>query len=154
MTVIEAAYRSFCTKRFPLPTEKQVADLERRIGVALPEDYRHFILEYNGGWFGRYPDINPPTEGGPLHSLNSLFGIGASHPSAELASEFYLVLFDDNYPVEVLPIGDTPLGGLILLITHPENRGCIMLKVAFGDSYFLAHGIEEFFGLLSEAPDD
>ena len=149
MGIIEAAYRNFCKERFSLPTEQQIADLERRIGVALPQDYREFILGYNGGYFDE-PNIVPVIEGCPRDGLDSLFGIGSTHPSSELASEFYLDLFDDNYPVEVLPIGGTPLGALILLITHPEDRGAIMLKVAFGDSYFLARGIDGFFERLRE----
>ena len=102
MTTIEGAYRDFCTERFPLPTEKQVADLERRIGVSLPEDYRKFILDYNGGYFSEAMMV-PPTEGCPLHDLDSLFGIGATHASSELASEQDLAVFDDNYPVEGAP---------------------------------------------------
>jgi hypothetical protein len=61
------------------------------------------------------------------------------------------VLFDDNDPPKILPIGGTPMGGLIILDTAPgEGRGDIWLKQAFGDFYYLADGIEEFFGLLRE----
>ncbi len=43
------------------------------------------------------------------------------------------------------------MGGLIILDTAPgEGRGDIWLKQAFGDFYYLADGIEEFFGLLRE----
>jgi hypothetical protein len=63
------------------------------------------------------------------------------------------VLFDDNDPPKILPIGDTPLGSLIILDTAPgEGCGTIYFKQAFGDFYFLADGIEDFFDLLRE-PD-
>src|SRR3954468_6307138 len=92
MSIREAAYRKFCKERFPLPTEEQVAALEGRIGISFPEHYRQFVLNYNGGWFTE-PQIVPPTKGCPVDRLTVLDGIGASHPSAELASQKRLTLF-------------------------------------------------------------
>src|SRR5262249_30399636 len=150
MKSIEVAYRAFCEERFPLPSEEQVADLEQRLGVLLPLDYRQYLLEYNGGFFTE-PDIVSPVKDCPLDRLRHMYRIGATHPTAELASEADLALFDDNDPLEVLPIGYTLMGNLILLITHPEDRGCIVMKKAFSDeSFYLAGGIEEFFTLLRE----
>jgi hypothetical protein len=152
MTTIEFAYRRFSRKRFPLPTEAQVRALERRIQVTFPDDYRQFLLEYNGGYFTE-PAIMPASEVCPQDALAFLSGIGASHPEAELGEPGALVLFDDNDPPKILPIGDTPLGSLIILDTAPgEGRGTIYFKQAFGDFYFLADGIEDFFDLLRE-PD-
>jgi hypothetical protein len=154
MTTIESAYEKFCQERFSLPTEEQVADLEERIGVSLPDDYREFLLAYNGGLFSE-PDIVPPTEECPVDGLTFMRGIGATEPVAELARKRDLALFDDNDPPQVVPIGDTMMGNLILLITHPDERGCIVLKKAFSDqSFFLAEGIEEFFGLLREPSEE
>jgi len=78
MTTIESAYNRFSVERFPLPSEAQVAELEQRIGVRLPDEYRSFILEFNGGYF-KCPEITPVGEGCPLETLEILFGIGASH---------------------------------------------------------------------------
>ena len=46
------------------------------------------------------------------------------------------------------------MGGLILLITHPEDLGDVVYKEPYGDFYFLADGIEGFFELLREPPPD
>lgn len=155
MQSIEYAYNSFCEERFPLPTEKQVSDLEQRIGVTLPNDYREFLLEFNGGVFSE-PDILPPSDDCPSDCLTFMHGIGSTlEDVAELASNLDLALFDDNDPVQILPIGSTMMGNLILLGTHPDDRGCIYLKKAFSDSSFLlAEGIEEFFELLREPSDE
>lgn len=83
-----------------------------------------------------------------------MHGIGASHPGAELASDSALTTFEDNNPPQGIPIGRTPMGSLIMLMVRPEDRGCIYYKQAFGDFYFLADGIEEFFMLLREPEDD
>ena len=42
-------------------------------------------------------------------------------------------------------IPPTPMGSLILLITHCDGRGQILLKEAYGGSFFLDDGINEFF---------
>ena len=149
MTTIEDAYRRFSTERFGLPRESQLRDLEQRIGVTFPEDYRRFLLEFNGGYFNK-AEITPVGEGCPLETLMCLYGIGASHEEAELASDSCLALFDDNDPPIIVPIGDTAVGGLIILITEAEGKGEILLKEAFGDFHYLAEGIEEFFELLRE----
>jgi hypothetical protein len=148
MSNIEYAYLLYCTERFQLPSEEQIGELEERIGVLLPDDYREFIREYNGGWFSE-PRIFTQLEGCPSDLLTVMYGIGASHRSAELNSESHLTLFDDNYPAQILPIGYTIMGNLLFVITHPEDNGVIALKKAASDeSFALARGIEEFFGLL------
>ncbi len=150
MTTIENAYRRFSKKRFPLPTDELVSELEHRIGISLPGDYRQFVLQYNGGYF-KCPEITPVGEGCPLETLHALNGIGASHSTAELASRLDLALFDDNKPPKILPIGSTGVGGLIILDTAPgDGRGEILLKQAWGDFFYLADGIDAFFALLRE----
>ncbi len=151
MTTIEDAYRKFSTKRFPLPSESQLDELEQRIGVTFADDYRRFLLEFNGGYFSE-PEIAPVGEGCPPSLLTCLYGIGASHSSAELARPSDLGLFDGNDPPKIVPIGDTPMGSLIVLLTEPEGRGAIFLKQAYGDFYYLTDGIEEFFELLRDPP--
>jgi len=146
---LEEAYRRFSTERFGIPSKEQIGELETRIGVVFPDDYRRFLLEYNGAYFNE-PEITPVGEDCPQDALTCLHGMGASHWEAELASDFYLTLFDDNDPPIIVPIGHTGMAGLIILITEAEGRGEIFLKQAFGDFYYLAEGIEEFFELLRE----
>jgi hypothetical protein len=148
MQRIETAYKAFLDEGFPLPTEKQVSDLEERLGLALPSDYRQFVLDFNGGFFND-PRIVSASDGRCLDGLTVMDGIGATDPSAELASDDKLVLFEDNDPIELLPVGYTLKGGLLLLVTHPEGFGSMILKEAFSDkSHMLADGIEGFFALL------
>jgi hypothetical protein len=150
MTTIEYAYRRFNTERFPLPSESQVAFLEQRINISFPDEFRRFVLEFNGGYFNE-PVILPVVEGCPEDALSFICGISPSHEEALLGRDHYLSLFDDNDPPKILPIGGTPMGALIILDTAPgEGRGTIYFKQAFGDFYYLADGIEDFFDLLRE----
>ena len=150
MTTIETAYDRFATRRFPLPCEEQVAQLEQQIEVRFPDAYREFLLQFNGGYF-KCPEITPVSADCPLETLAMLFGIGASHREAELCTPARMSLFDDNTPPKIVPIGSTGMGGLIILDTAPgDGRGEIYLKKAFGDFYFLVDELEAFFALLRE----
>jgi hypothetical protein len=147
MASIEYAYSQFCAERFPLPMDAQLADLEQRIGVAFPDDYRRYVLEFNGGYFDE-PQIAHATEECPRIALTFMCGIGASHEESELGSPFNLSIFDDNDPPLIFPIGGTALGGLIILATEGDGRGVILYKEPYGTFFYLADGINEFFGLL------
>lgn len=150
MTTIKNVYRRFCAKQFPLPSVTQLAELESRVGVRLPDDYREFVSKFNGGYF-KSPEITPVGDDCPLETLQILFGIGASHEEAELGLERRAALFDDNDPPKIIPIGSTGMGGLIILDTAPgDGQGAIFLKKAFGDFYYLTDGIEAFLALLRE----
>lgn len=153
---IEWAYNRFCTERFPLPSEADVEELEQRISVNFPPEYRDFLLQYNGGYFSE-PDIVPPPDAEdecPEDALTFLHGIRATHPYAELGHDSDLTLFEDNDPPQVVPVGYTLMGGLLLLIVHYDGYGRIVLKKASGRSYWLADTINEFFELLQPASDD
>ncbi|MDB5387263.1 MAG: / family [Planctomycetaceae bacterium] len=150
MSTIEKAYRDFCTKRFPLPSSKEISKFEEKIGVGLPPEYRSFIEEFNGGDFA-LPKIESSGEPCPTDRLRHMSGIGATHESAELGRLPDLQLFGDVHHPEVLPIGRTIMNYFILLVIAPggEDYGWVLLRT-FTDSFFLAENIEEFFGLLSE----
>jgi len=152
MSIIDYKYRCYCKERFPLPSEQQVAELERGLKSTLPADYRHFLLEFNGGYFHE-PAIPPVTDGCPKDVLAVMHGV-------EVRSEGHFALgddasvFDDNDPVMCLPIGGTPMGGLIVMSLWPESAGTILYKQAWGEFFFLADGIEEFFELLTDPEPD
>jgi len=149
MSTTNYAYSRFCHERFPLPSEQQVVELERQICIEFPEDYRNFLLEFNGGYFTE-PDITPVVEGCPLDALTFLSGLNASHDEAALGRPADLSLFEGNDPPKIIPVGATTMGGLIILVTEDEDRGTIYFKQAYAGFFFLANNIEEFFELLRE----
>lgn len=153
MNTIEMAYKNFCRKRFPLPSEKQVADLEEELGILFPPDYRDFLFQYNGGFFTN-PEIAPSCKECPLDGLDVLYGIGATHPSVEL-NRGCACIFDDNDPPQIMGIGYTTMGNLIFLVTDitGDDWGQIALKLMYSSTSFnLGNGIEEFFSRLYRDP--
>ena len=148
MNIIENAYRRFSERRFPLPSEDQVAALERQMHAPLPADFRRFILEYNGGIFNE-PDITPTTEDCPDDRLTVLNGIGADYHGDVLGAD--VSLFDGNDPVLILPIGYTLMGNLLVVFIGDDDDGYIYMKKAGADNFYeLAENIEGFFSLLTE----
>jgi SMI1-KNR4 cell-wall len=146
---IERVYASFDVERFPLPAEAQLAALENRLKTRLPDDYREFVLRYNGGVFrDPYPFISPRHGDCPVDCLTDLWGLGATYRHAELGRD--VTNFDDNDPPIVFPIGYTEMGNLLYLVNEEsEDRGSICLKLKFVWTVFvLASNMEDFFGLL------
>lgn len=153
MDPIALAYCRFSQERYPLPTESQVEEVEKRLGVRLPNDFRDFILEYNGGYFSD-PRIGAPTDEWPLDSLCAIDGIGASDPDDELANDFIMRIFTDNDPPFLLPFSYTNNGNLLILSLKGEDRGAIYMQQAGTREWFLiANNIEEFFGLLRDSSE-
>lgn len=149
MNIIHDSYDKFCKSRFPLPTETQVGALEQRLSVLLPNDYRQYLLKYNGGLFSE-PEITPPTDECPLDCLTFMRGIQATHATAELGRQIDLSLFSGNDPLQLLPIGYTAMGNLIVLIIRGNESGYIGLEAIGQGTFLLAKGVEGFFRLLRE----
>jgi hypothetical protein len=150
MFLIDAAYQNLARKRFPLPTESQIEQVEETIGVRLPQDFRMYLASFNGGYFSDAGiSLTEPLV--ITDRIDFMSGIGASDESAELASPSDMAVFDDNFPAKILPIGYTVCGNMILLVTEEEGRGEVILKKAYEQTYvLLADGIEEFFSILEK----
>ncbi len=162
MNAIEDVYQKYCTKRFPLPTEFQLRELEEQLGLTFPDYYREFLLKYNGGIFDapifgtekREYEKSPPLEG-----FRYLYGVnGPKHAILGKESEILLFNFRVDEPILILPIGYTFSNSTICLLHTYNNKGFgeIVLRRDFGSPllpgewFHLASDMEEFFGLLRE----
>jgi hypothetical protein len=103
--------------------EADVATFEKQIGHSLPEDYRRFLLEVNGG---RLADENISFVDGVVNLLLSLGNEG--YPVGDLLTratrERRLLPNPD-----LLPIGWEDGGGPILLALEGEHRGEVWLEI-------------------------
>lgn len=139
MSSIEEVYDKCLETRNSLPSSEQVAMLESTLGVALPPEYRQFLLERNGGTFnrGKFRRLIITFEDNKGDCLDKLYGIGApSNTCGDLCKE--AILFDDYRPCRLVPIGYTALGVLLLIVTEAlgkEKAGQIWIQYP-GDEEF------------------
>ncbi|MCC5803760.1 SMI1/KNR4 family protein [Rossellomorea vietnamensis] len=105
---------------FGKASDESLEKLEELVGFSLPNDYKEFLKEYNGGTSKvRYSkffvnDINQEIP------LDVLYGI-------DVNSTFDLYECNEEFEEDMVPnsliIGDDPGSGFIVLITDPENYG-------------------------------
>jgi hypothetical protein len=137
---IEDVYDKCLETPNPLPSIDQVATLESTLGVSLPPEYRQFLLERNGGTFNRGKFrrlIITFGESGKGDCVDSLYGIGARKASGDLCKE--AVLFDDDRPYRLVPIGYTALGVLLLIVTEAlgkDKAGQIWIQFPYDEEYW------------------
>lgn len=147
---IEGLYQKYCNERFSLPSILEIGTFEGRLGVPLPLHYRDYLLAFNGGCFDD-PMVGDDESDWPCFSLSIFYGLGATGKAADLARPTNLNVFSNNHPFQILPIGCTPGGFLILLVTDPdgEDYGDVLLKT-FDETYFVAKSMREFFEQLHD----
>jgi len=113
--------------------------------VALPTIYREFLLRFNGGLFA--DPLFVARGNVDRFRIAYLHGIYAPVKHADLGSD--TDIFDDNDPVEILPIGATNGGDLLLMSTfEDEDYGCISLRAIDQATHFIVDGFDELFDLL------
>jgi SMI1 / KNR4 family (SUKH-1) len=101
-------------------TESEIAAFETRMGIVLPDDYRRFLLEVNGG--------RPASENTEISQIviTGLLSLGAEHDSRDLEK-------CAAWARHVLPHSDLMLvgyadGALILLAHDGPHRGEVWSK--------------------------
>lgn len=151
MTAIERVYKQHCIQRFSPPKPAEIELVETRLGNGLPQSYRQYLLEYNGGIFDE-PELQLHDQSIPAEHVSFMCGITSEEGMAALARKQDLAIFEDNFPVELLKIGSTVSGGLLLLVIDPDcedEDGDIAVKTVGHGIQFLADDIYSFFELLT-----
>lgn len=108
-------------EKFGEATEEEVKQLERRIGAALPADYREFLKTTNGmvrlrRYMFSFVEGKSPTSG----VVQALFTL-APHPHYNLGQK--LDVFAGQYPPETMPIATDPGGNLLCIVVAGPKRG-------------------------------
>jgi hypothetical protein len=134
----------------PRILEADIRDFERRIGEPLPEEYRRFLLEFNGG--APSPDTID-IEGLPGSSVDVqvFFGIGRAVTSSGI--EWNMATLAARLKEGLLPIACDSGGSVFCLSLKGCKRGTVFycdLESAFADFdsepslYPVASSFDEF----------
>lgn len=135
------------TFHYPHPptSEEAVAALEKELGYPLPEDYRNFLLKYNGGSrpTPKTFDYKSPNGKASRSSVEIFFGLDVEE------SKNIKVQQDADQPDYLFIIGGD-LGGLLCIGINGDYQGKIYVwETTIGlDIILLANSFNEFLDKL------
>lgn len=133
--------------RFGILSENELIDFEKENSIKLPEDYRLFLLEFNGG------APNPNRVKNPDTIVSYLLGM---HNQDYFASLYkHIDMFKRRLPLSTFPIATDPFGNLFIMSVHPDVYGYIYFWDHEGEPeyqdgnyvdncYFVAYSFNEF----------
>jgi hypothetical protein len=142
--------------RFNPVSPTELAEIERHLGVRLPESYREFLLQIGGARFGelvvvRMMQVSPG--GGPdmRETFDHFFGGG---PEKHLALLENIKLYGRRFSDKVIPIGDDLFGNLTCLGIKGKRLGKVYFwDHDYGKFYLAANSIEDFLSRLEIGPE-
>ena len=106
----------------PLAPLGKVAEFEEQIGNSLPDDYRHFLVNCNGGYVGGrvwFRGVNPngvEVEAGVDH-------VGGFRDESYFSLTSSRECYDGRIPDYIIWIHDDPFGNAICLGVAGKHRG-------------------------------
>jgi SMI1-KNR4 cell-wall len=147
---ISECYEKYCEIRFPLPSEEAIRSFENTVDVVLPESYRKFLADYNGGKFSE-PSFSAEWDDEVQGDrLSILYGLNQEVPGRSLTDKSLLAIYPAS-PRKVLPIGHTMMNNLLLLVTDVNDSefGTVLMKPAWIEwTWIIADDIYDFFSLI------
>jgi len=109
-------------EEFPSISQKDILKLEATIKSKIPDDYKEFLLQHNGGRPQKYYfsfKLNSKVTKG---YLDWFLGI---HKKMNENIYQYIKMYKNRIPSDLIPIGHDPGGNLICLKIKGDNVGSI-----------------------------
>lgn len=110
--------------KYPNLTEEEISDVEKKLGILFPLEYKDFLLSQNGG-YPKVCEFDLP-DGSNASIVNHFYSIGEMPSNLYKRNRF----LEDS--AEFIKVGDDSGGNQILLRVRGEN---------VGELYFLDHDI-------------
>jgi hypothetical protein len=130
----------------PRLTPQHLTDVEAELGTKLPDDYRAFLLKYNGG--RPVPDtVDVENAPGTPTDVQTLFGIGRQIESSGLVWNKQVLA--DRLPEDCLPIA-CDSGGNLFCLAEGGRVVYIDLDSPEPGKYLVADSFDAFLQKLTE----
>ncbi len=140
-------------------SDEDIRELEDRIGIRLPGDYKAFLVKYNGG--------RPRPRAFPIEGLaNNPFGVvldffGIDDPVESCNLDWNFEVHRGRVPVNLFPIACDDGGDLICLSLLGHDTGSVLFwdyhnepsEPSYENVYKIAASFSEFIGGMRELPD-
>ncbi len=134
-------------------SESDIVRFESHLDITLPEEYRNFLLQHNGG--EPEPDeFVVPGWSGESSAISRFFSI-VDNSESGLTHE--ITTYRNRIPDSIIPIGVDPGDNLICIGVGEQNRGVIFFwdhddelddngtsRMDFSNVYTIAGNLEEF----------
>jgi hypothetical protein len=152
------AYKSTVESKHPSIDQSVIDEYESRTGVSLPDDYRKFLLLYNGGIPAPQQAAIPKSKHSVL--VDYLYGILPKRSRCDL--EYEANRMSEHLPTGFIVIGHDPGGNAYLLATKGKDRGHVYFwdkrglpsKNESGNTFWLAESITSLLNSLYEAENE
>ena len=143
--------------RFGFANEEAISILENKFEVVLPEDYKRFLLQENGGrnTAYKYKNLVRISQISEEINIDVMFGVETNIKNADIeqwTSEYR----DDLFPNSII-IGDTIQHGFIVFwLSNEDNRGIYYYDDTYEfesstddvNAYFLENSFSEFLSMV------
>lgn len=131
----------------------ELNDFEKENNIILPDDYKSFLLEFNGG----VP--NPNKNRKPSAVVTYILGMHNGDYYASLYK--HIDMFKGRLPVSTFPVATDSFGNLFIMSVHKESYGHIYFWDHEGEPeyqdghyvdncYFASYSFTDFINSLSE----
>ncbi len=124
-------------------SEQALQELEEKLGVRLPEPYRRFLHEYNGG--RPAPNILD-IAGAPFvgSDVKVFYGVERDRGGGDLLSNKEML--DGAFADHLLPIADDSGGSVYCIVTRGKERGYVYFLDYYAnwEPYFIATDFDSF----------
>jgi hypothetical protein len=106
------------------PSSAAIEVLETRLGLRLPDDYRHFLLTFNGGrpTPGDFVDKRDASIAESFH-VDWLYGMCEGDPDIDL--ERHIMTFKGRMPGNIIPIGSDSCGNQVCVSASGDDCGVV-----------------------------
>jgi hypothetical protein len=96
---------------------EELTEFEKTNKIDLPQDYKKFLLTYNGG--------EPLKNTNQTPSTVVRYVLGMHNGDYDSSLYKYIDMFGKRLPFSTFPIATDPLGNLFIMSMHPDNYGQI-----------------------------
>lgn len=142
-------------KPFGKITKEDIREIEELFDVVLPNDYKKFLLKYNGGAV-KLNEFNKLflDDANETVSIDVLYGIHTDKKASDI--EYWTNEYAEDLLEKTIIIGDSIQHGFIVLVCDGSNNGIYYYDDSYyfdssneeNNVYFIADSFEEFWEIL------
>lgn len=143
--------------KFPPATPEEIQKAEQSMGIEIPEEYRQFLLKYNGG--RPKPDVFP-IHNNPVGDKGIMSNFFSVNESDYDSLQKIWKIFKDRIPSGYLPIAHDVGGNLLCMKLSGDDNGSIYfwdheMELEYENPndipmYFVASSLNELLNRLTE----